>query len=348
MLEARPAILDEQVGRLSGALVDVLFQARGGAVGERGDRQQHHDGEHARQEPHEVGRAVHPRGEQGLVALDLVDVRRLGVRGVRARRGVRGALRVLGVRALLLHRLFSVLYHQSPPARWWHAVPAQGGIRVRTRGGTVCPKRRRGASRAHARERATLSVEWGRMGRMSQESLPSDGGPEHPDALPEYAERVLEVTELIPPGRVMTYGDVAEWLEEGGPRQVGRVMALYGGAVPWWRVVRADGVLLPGHELRALGHYRAEGHAPEGGEPGPRRAMCRASTEARAVGGRWAHRRSHLTASALPPVAVRPPVPRGEAEHIRGMTYVREARDMCGRSARREEAESLLPHFSPA
>lgn len=77
--------------------------------------------------------------------------------------------------------------------------------------------------------------------------------------LPDYAERVLEVAELIPPGRVMTYGDVAEWLDEGGPRQVGRVMALYGGAVPWWRVVRADGALLPGHELRALGHYRQEG-----------------------------------------------------------------------------------------
>ncbi|GAA2650233.1 MGMT family protein [Streptomyces vastus] len=87
---------------------------------------------------------------------------------------------------------------------------------------------------------------------MSEESLPAD-------ALPEYAERVLEVAELIPPGRVMTYGDVAEWLGEGGPRQVGRVMALYGGAVPWWRVIRADGVLLPGQELEALGHYQAEG-----------------------------------------------------------------------------------------
>ncbi|MEV0525661.1 MGMT family protein [Streptomyces sp. NPDC050439] len=90
---------------------------------------------------------------------------------------------------------------------------------------------------------------------MSEESGPEQGLPEYP----EYAERVLEVAELIPPGRVMTYGDVAEWLEEGGPRQVGRVMALYGGAVPWWRVVRSDGVLLPGHELRAIGHYRAEG-----------------------------------------------------------------------------------------
>ncbi|MFD6203361.1 MGMT family protein [Streptomyces rubiginosohelvolus] len=79
-----------------------------------------------------------------------------------------------------------------------------------------------------------------------------------PPELPEYAERVLDVAELIPPGRVMTYGDIAEWLGEGGPRQVGRVMALYGSAVPWWRVVRADGTLLPAHELRALDHYRAE------------------------------------------------------------------------------------------
>jgi alkylated DNA nucleotide flippase Atl1 len=79
------------------------------------------------------------------------------------------------------------------------------------------------------------------------------------DELPEYAERVLEAAEMIPPGRVMTYGDVAEWLAGGGPRQVGRVMALYGGAVPWWRVVRADGVLLSGQEPRALRHYRAEG-----------------------------------------------------------------------------------------
>ncbi|MGW4040628.1 MGMT family protein [Streptomyces sp. NPDC004778] len=86
---------------------------------------------------------------------------------------------------------------------------------------------------------------------------PGAGPPDYPE-LPEYAERVLDVAELIPPGRVMTYGDIAEWLGEGGPRQVGRAMALYGSAVPWWRVVRADGTLLPSHELRALDHYRAE------------------------------------------------------------------------------------------
>ncbi|MFG3076229.1 MGMT family protein [Streptomyces sp. NPDC048225] len=94
---------------------------------------------------------------------------------------------------------------------------------------------------------------------MSEQSLPDGAGPQHADALPEYAERVLDVTELIPPGRVMTYGDVAEYLEEGGPRQVGRVMSLYGGGVPWWRVVRADGALLEGHELEAIDRYRDEG-----------------------------------------------------------------------------------------
>ncbi|MCD0482810.1 MGMT family protein [Streptacidiphilus sp. ASG 303] len=86
-----------------------------------------------------------------------------------------------------------------------------------------------------------------------------DGGPGADGALPPFAERVLDLAERIPPGTVMTYGDVAEFLEQGGPRQVGRVMALYGGAVPWWRVVRADGAFLPGHERRALARYREEG-----------------------------------------------------------------------------------------
>lgn len=86
--------------------------------------------------------------------------------------------------------------------------------------------------------------------------------------LPDFADRVLTAAEAIPPGRVLTYGDIARQLGEGGPRQVGRVMALYGGAVPWWRVVRADGRLLPGHERRALARYRAEG-TPLREDPAP-------------------------------------------------------------------------------
>ncbi|HYZ55581.1 MAG TPA: MGMT family protein [Streptosporangiaceae bacterium] len=59
----------------------------------------------------------------------------------------------------------------------------------------------------------------------------------------------------------MSYGDVAEYLGRGGPRQVGRVMATCGGAVAWWRVIHADGSPPRGHEDAALAHYRAEGTA---------------------------------------------------------------------------------------
>ena len=75
----------------------------------------------------------------------------------------------------------------------------------------------------------------------------------------EFAERVLDLTERIPPGHVMSSGDIAEYLGAGGPRQVGRVMSQWGGGVAWWRVIHADGSFLTGHERQALAHYRAEG-----------------------------------------------------------------------------------------
>nr|WP_046470354.1 MGMT family protein [Allosalinactinospora lopnorensis] len=69
---------------------------------------------------------------------------------------------------------------------------------------------------------------------------------------------MLDVVERIPPGRVMSYGDIAEYLGEGGPRQVGTVMSTWGGAVPWWRVIRADGSPPPGLEVEAMERYAAE------------------------------------------------------------------------------------------
>jgi len=74
-----------------------------------------------------------------------------------------------------------------------------------------------------------------------------------------YVEDVLRVVESIPPGRVMAYGQVADVVGRGGPRQVGAVMSTYGSGVPWWRVVRADGSLPDVHVRGALEHYRAEG-----------------------------------------------------------------------------------------
>lgn len=57
----------------------------------------------------------------------------------------------------------------------------------------------------------------------------------------------------------MTYGDVALAVGSNAPRAVGRVMALYGHAVPWWRVVPASGLPPQGHARPALPHYLEEG-----------------------------------------------------------------------------------------
>src|SRR5271168_1534828 len=79
------------------------------------------------------------------------------------------------------------------------------------------------------------------------------------DELDDYSSSVLDVVDAIPAGRVMSYGDIAEYLGAGGPRQVGRVLSRYGGGAPWWRVIRTDGRPPDGHDSRALEHYLAEG-----------------------------------------------------------------------------------------
>lgn len=74
-----------------------------------------------------------------------------------------------------------------------------------------------------------------------------------------YARRVLDQVDAIPPGRVLTYGDVADLLGSGAARAVGMVLARYGHEVPWHRVVLATGAPAPGHEVAALRLLRAEG-----------------------------------------------------------------------------------------
>jgi alkylated DNA nucleotide flippase Atl1 len=73
-----------------------------------------------------------------------------------------------------------------------------------------------------------------------------------------YTELVLCAVEQIPPGRVATYGDIAKIVGRGGPRQVGHVLARFGGGVPWWRVVRADGRPARSLEERGLLLLRAD------------------------------------------------------------------------------------------
>jgi alkylated DNA nucleotide flippase Atl1 len=98
-----------------------------------------------------------------------------------------------------------------------------------------------------------------------------------PPPVDDFASSVLDVVDSIPPGRVMSYGDIAEYLGAGpGPRQVGRVMAVYGGAVAWWRVIHADGTPAPGHDSVALRHYLAEGTPLRSARPPVRVDMHRA------------------------------------------------------------------------
>jgi alkylated DNA nucleotide flippase Atl1 len=86
----------------------------------------------------------------------------------------------------------------------------------------------------------------------------------------EYVEAVLDLVERIPPGRVMSYGAIADVLApaagRASPRRVGTIMARYGGAVPWHRVVAADGRLVPGHEARARRLHTVEGTPMRGGK----------------------------------------------------------------------------------
>lgn len=59
---------------------------------------------------------------------------------------------------------------------------------------------------------------------------------------------MLERVRAIPEGFVRTYGD----LSPGAPRYTGTVLRTTSEAVPWWRVVRADGSLAKGDRQRAL------------------------------------------------------------------------------------------------
>ena len=73
-----------------------------------------------------------------------------------------------------------------------------------------------------------------------------------------YAALVLAVVDRIPRGRVMSYGDVAEYLGGGSARAVGAVLSRHGHEVPWQRVVLSTGQPAPSHPEEALRLLRSE------------------------------------------------------------------------------------------
>lgn len=73
-------------------------------------------------------------------------------------------------------------------------------------------------------------------------------------------ELVLRAIELVPRGRVVSYGDLGHVVGTG-PRRVGSVLSRYGAGVAWWRVTNAAGEFPPDLLHEAVPHWLEEGIA---------------------------------------------------------------------------------------
>ncbi len=85
----------------------------------------------------------------------------------------------------------------------------------------------------------------------NEENLNFSENTHAPEESQTYRERVYEIVRGIPPGRVMTYGQIAEILGEGyTPRTVGFVMhAADEETTPWQRVINAQGACSTGRVI---------------------------------------------------------------------------------------------------
>ncbi|MDO4916928.1 MAG: MGMT family protein [Rothia sp. (in: high G+C Gram-positive bacteria)] len=69
-------------------------------------------------------------------------------------------------------------------------------------------------------------------------------------------EGILRAVECVPRSELATYGDIGKIVGEN-PRVIGRVMALWGSNVPWWRICNVKGEIA-GHFNQALPHWQEE------------------------------------------------------------------------------------------
>lgn len=87
--------------------------------------------------------------------------------------------------------------------------------------------------------------------------------------MPDFESRVIEVIAALGPGDVATYGEIAaDAGNPGAARIVGNILRTSSG-LPWWRVVAADGRLVPGAEQEHADRLRRDGIAltPSGKVP---------------------------------------------------------------------------------
>lgn len=73
-------------------------------------------------------------------------------------------------------------------------------------------------------------------------------------------QRFREVVADLVVGEVVSYSEVARRAgRSGAARAVGSFLAEHGGALPWWRVVCADGSLATHHQAEQQRRLRSEG-----------------------------------------------------------------------------------------
>lgn len=88
-------------------------------------------------------------------------------------------------------------------------------------------------------------------------------------------ETVRALVAAIPPGRVVTYGDIAEAAGLSSPRTVGWIMRTDSADLPWHRVVPASGTPASHIAARQLARLEIEGVPISGNRVDMRRARHR-------------------------------------------------------------------------
>lgn len=74
----------------------------------------------------------------------------------------------------------------------------------------------------------------------------------------DQVERVRGLLAAVPPGRVITYGDLAAAAGLSSPRLAGRILSEDAADLPWHRVVNATGRAAPHKVAEQLRRLRAE------------------------------------------------------------------------------------------
>ncbi len=112
-------------------------------------------------------------------------------------------------------------------------------------------------------------------GRVTHPS-PPNAAPWADDHVPtEFQRAVVDALRQLPPGELVTYGELAEEIGRPGAGQAVANVLRRAPDVPWWRVVPSDGRLYCSHApvqaplLEAEGHHIDDERRVIGPSPGP-------------------------------------------------------------------------------